>query len=275
MKLPITLGILMSTIGLTTENKENDVNTHSEHAAQYGEHHSGHEHQHKQSASQLMVASDPAEPVAGSPVTLRLMIHQADGSMVKDFDVVHEEKVHLVIVREGLDYFDHVHPNVDANGNLSLTHTFPVAGKYRLFADYAPKGGQHATATGSLSIGGKSEPAPKLSPNAPGEIESDGVVAAVSASSLKSGAPTRMTFALSDKSGNPVRLEKYMGELGHLMFVGVSSGEYVHVHPLGGDASKGLVEFQAHFTKPGLYKGWGQFKHDDRVRVIPLVVKVE
>jgi hypothetical protein len=275
MKLLLTLGILMSTIGVTTENKETDMNAHTQHAAHHGRQHSGHEHQHQQSGSQLMVATEPAEPVAGGPVTLRLMIHQADGTMVKDFEVVHEEKVHLIVVREGLDYFEHVHPKVDANGTLSITHRFPVGGKYRLFADYAPKGGEHATATGSLSLGGKSNPAPKLSPNAPGEIAADDVVATVSASSLKSGTPNRVTLALNDRSGDPVGLEKYMGELGHLMFVGVSSGEYVHVHPLGGDSGKGTVEFQAHFTKPGLYKGWGQFNHDGRVRVIPFVVKVE
>jgi hypothetical protein len=51
--------------------------------------------------------------------------------------------------------------------------------------------------------------------------------------------------------------------------------EYVHVHPLGGDAGQGSVEFEARFAKSGLYKGWGQFKHDGRVRVIPFVVKVE
>jgi hypothetical protein len=66
-----------------------------------------------------------------------------------------------------------------------------------------------------------------------------------------------------------------MGELGHLMFVGVGTGRYVHVHPGGGDAARGAVEFEAHFPEPGLYKGWGQFKRDGRVRVVPFVVKVE
>lgn len=65
-----------------------------------------------------------------------------------------------------------------------------------------------------------------------------------------------------------------MGELGHLMFVGSRSGRYVHVHPVGGDAAHGTVEFEAHFPESGLYKGWGQFKREGRVRVVPLVVEV-
>jgi hypothetical protein len=66
-----------------------------------------------------------------------------------------------------------------------------------------------------------------------------------------------------------------MGELGHLTFVGAGTGRYVHVHPAGGDAARGTVEFEAHFPEPGLYKGWGQFKRDGRVRVVPHVVRVE
>jgi len=69
-------------------------------------------------------------------------------------------------------------------------------------------------------------------------------------------------------------LEPYMGELGHLMFVS-AAGEYVHVHPAGGDAARDTVEFGAHFPGPGLYKGWGQFKRGGRVLVVPFVVKVE
>jgi hypothetical protein len=149
-----------------------------------------------------------------------------------------------------------------------------MGGKYRLFADYAPVGGEHATATGSLSVGGESAPAPELIPNAPGDVEADGVLASVLVSPLKSGSPARVTFVLKVPGRRPAGLEKYMGDLGHLMFISADSGEYVHVHPLGGEAAQGKVVFEAHFPKPGLYKGWGQFKHSGDVRVVPFVVKV-
>jgi hypothetical protein len=111
--------------------------------------------------------------------------------------------------------------------------------------------------------------------NAPGEVVADGVHATVAAAPLKAGSPARVTFALRGEQGEPVRLETYMGELGHLMFVGVGTGRYVHVHPAGGDAARGTVEFEAHFPEAGLYKGWGQFKRDGQVRVVPFVLKVE
>jgi hypothetical protein len=273
MKWLVTQGFLAIAIGCTTE-KEQDMNSHTQHDHHERHHDGGHHQQSGRAGSELMAITDPADLVAGRPVTLRLMIHAADGTMVKDFETIHEEKVHLVIVRDGLDHFAHIHPTVDANGNLTVAHTFPVGGKYRLFADYAPMGGEHATAAGTLSVGGKSETAPKLVEDAPGDIEADGILATVSASPLKTGLLVRVTFALKSQGGQPAGLESYMGELGHLMFIGANSDEYVHVHPLGGEAAQGTVEFEAHFPKPGLYKGWGQFKHSGDVRVVPFVVKV-
>jgi hypothetical protein len=238
-------------------------------------HQVGHEHQHNsQAGAELIVAMDPADPVAGRPVALRLMIHAADGTMVKDFEVVHNEKVHLAIVRDGLDNFAHIHPAVHAQGNLTVIHTFPTGGRYRLFADYTPIGGGHATARGSLSVGGESPPAPPITPDAPGVVAADGVRATISVAPLKAGKPNRVSFALRDEGGDLAGLEPYMGELGHLMFVS-ATGRYVHVHPAGGDAAQGMVEFEAHFPEPGLYKGWGQFKRSGQVRVLPFVLKVE
>ena len=279
----ITIGIVFFAIGCTDQPEENNMQTHTRQQHHHGAPAQGRPHAHHANAhrhgrgtgAELIVRTEPAAPTAGGPVTLRLMIHAADGTMVKNFQAVHEEKVHLVIVRDGLDHFAHVHPAIDANGHLTVAHTFPAGGAYRLFADYAPAGGGHATATGTLTVGGQSPPAPALTPNAPGEVRGDGLRATVAAAPLKAGAPARVTFALRDDRDRPAELEPYMGELGHLMFVGVAAGQYVHVHPAGGDAARGKVQFGAHFPHPDLYKGWGQFKHRGRVRVVPIVLEVE
>jgi hypothetical protein len=267
----ITIGIAVTLVGCGTRESERDMDTH------HGHHHGVRAHGHEESGdgAHLSVSTDPGEPVAGQPVTVRMMIHGADGTMVRRFDVSHEERVHLAIIREGLDHFAHLHPAVDAHGNLTVTHAFPAGGTYRLFADYTPAGGAHATATASLAVGGPSPVAPALIPDVPGEIATDGVRATVSAEAVEAGAPVRVAFALRSGTGEPVVLEPFMGEAGHLMFVGVDSWRYVHVHPVGADASRGTVEFEAHFAGPGLYKGWGQFRVDGRVRVVPVVLRVE
>ena len=276
MRTLVLFGVLLTPLGCSSKRKENDMKGHGQQGHQHGHRHGDHAHKHSpQATAKLVVATDPAELVAGRPVSLRLMIHSGEGTMVKDFDVMHEEKVHLLIVRDGLDHFAHVHPSVDSQGNLAIAHTFPAGGTYRLFADFTPAGGKHATAEGSISVDGKSSPAPRLVPNAPGEVEGDGLRATITAAPLKAGSPARVSFTLRDERGAAARLELYMGELGHLMFVGADTGLYVHVHPGDGDGASGSVTFEANLAKSGLYKGWGQFKRSGKVRVVPFVLKVE
>jgi hypothetical protein len=269
MRIFITLGLASIMLGCTTKSEEHTMQTHAQHEK--------HQHQHGalDTGSKLLVATDPMPPRAGDPITLRLMIHASDGTMVNDFDTVHEERVHLVIISEGLEHFAHLHPQVDKDGNLQVAYPFPAGGPYRLFADFAPRGGQPATATGSLSVDGQFVPTMAPGPNAPGEVEADGVHATITAGPLKAGSPAHISFTLRDNRGEPMTLEPYMGEAGHLMFVGIGTWRYIHVHPGGGDAEQGLVEFEAHFPESGVYKGWGQFKHDGAVKVVPFVIRVD
>lgn len=271
MKLFITLCVASLILGCKPKHEDPTMNR----GVPHGENHQSHEQRHNapETGASLIVATDPAPPDAGQQVNLRLMIHAANGEMVNDFGIIHEQKVHLAIISEGLEHFAHVHPEVDSTGNLSISHTFPAGGQYRLFADYAPTGGHPATATGSLSVRGHSQPQPSPIPNAPGDVEVDGVRATIAAGPTKAETPVRVSFKLRDDRGEPIKLETYMGELGHLMFVGIGTWRYVHVHPAGGVADQGFVEFEAHFPEPGLYKGWAQFKQNGTVKVIPFVLE--
>src|SRR5712691_7187527 len=139
----------------------------ADHKKQGGDEHAGH------GTAKLMVQTDPSPVESGKPVKLKLMIHDASGAMVKNFDVIHEEKVHLIIVRDGLDEFAHLHPAVDAAGNLTVTYTFPTGGKYRLYADHQPTGGKQATATAELKVTGATPPSPTLTADVPGKVKGD------------------------------------------------------------------------------------------------------
>ena len=273
MKRLLAIAFALSLFGCNSKTEEQAAKDAGHHGHDHGA--ASHQHGTPKAGARLMVTTDPASPVAGQPVTLDLMIHAADGTMVRQFDLVHEEKVHLAIISEGFGEFAHLHPSVDAKGNLSITHTFPAGGGYRLFADYKPAGGEHATATGLVSIGGVAPPASPLTPNAPGEIQADGVRASVAAGPVKAGVAVRLAFTLRAEDGSVLTLEPYMGESGHLMVVSVEDRRYVHVHPVGAEPARGAVEFEATFPTAGLYKGWGQFKHGGKVRVVPFVMKVE
>ncbi|MBI3519260.1 MAG: hypothetical protein HY062_07870 [Bacteroidetes bacterium] len=74
-------------------------------------------------------------------------------------DVVHEKKLHLIIASKDLAYFEHIHPEYQADGSYQIKvlpkgkpytigkgHNetrFDYGGEYLLFADYAPASGNH------------------------------------------------------------------------------------------------------------------------------------
>ena len=233
-------------------------------------------HNKKQAVSKLMVQTDPAKPVAGKPTTLKIMIHGADGEMVKNFEVVHEQKVHLILVRDGLDQFAHIHPEVDSAGNATVSYTFPTGGTYWLYADHKPTGKEQTTATAQVKIEGDIPPIPALTPDVSGEIAGDGLRAKVAIEGAKGGGEATITFDLTDSTGQPVKdLQPYMGAMGHLVVLSSDGKQYVHAHPADAKTGKSSrVVFMAHIMEPGLYKGWGQFRRLDTVRVVPFVFKV-
>jgi hypothetical protein len=230
--------------------------------------HAGH-HDHASGRSgpdQLVVRTEPAVARPGEPVTLHLMIHTADGGLVKDFATVHDQKVHLIVVRDGLDEFTHLHPDVDARGNLTVTHTFPRPGTYRLFADYQPVGQGHAVAAAEVRVEGTPVPAAPLIPDAPGHVTGEGLTAEVVVG--RRGQETEFRFNVTTGGRVVSDLQPHMGGLGHLILLSADGTKYVHVHPVGGE-----LAFRAH-APAGLYKGWLQVRRSGRTHTIPFVVHI-
>jgi hypothetical protein len=226
--------------------------------------------------STLMVSTDPAKVNPGELVTLHLMIHDATGAMIKEFETLHEKPLHLMIVRDGLDRFAHIHPAVDPTGNITATFAFPTAGEYRLYADYKPKGMGQATAISEVHVAGIAPARPELVANTPGQVVADGLVASIDFENATAGRAVRIAFTLSDEAGEPiVNLQQYLGARGHLVILSADGMQYVHAHPLEKKSSDGAVEFEAHFPQPGIYKAWGQFQFSERVHDVPFVVEVK
>ena len=221
-----------------------------------------------------MLEATPSQPTAGVPIDLRLMLHDASGEMIEKFEPTHEKLAHLIIVRDGLDEFAHLHPKVDARGGMTQTHTFPTPGTYHVFLDYKAAGQSPATARTRLVVDGAAPEAPKLVSDVPGTIQGDVIQARVSMRGAKSGAQI-VTFEVEELDGSPITdLEPYLGAMGHLVVISADASQYVHAHPLEQRVASDGVEFEVHFSRPGLYKAWGQFQRDGMVLKIPVVMQV-
>ena len=234
----------------------------------------GHKSMKMPTSRKLLVNSAPSQPQAGSATKLVLQIQDDDGTPIKSFDLLHEKLVHLIVVREGLDEFAHLHPEVDASGMITTEFAFPKSGKYRLFADHQPQGKSPGLAAGELVVAGDDEPAVALVPNASNEVAVGAIKAHVAFT--PGDQETSVRFHFVDADGKAVGdLQPYLAAMGHLVIISSAGREYVHAHPLSESktAPDGVVEFAAHFPKPGIYKAWGQFQRDGSVFTVPFVME--
>lgn len=235
---------------------------------------------------ELLIGARPSTPVAGEKTRLTFTVRdRAANSAVTQFDVAHEKLIHLMIIREDLGVFSHEHPELGSNGEFALEYVFPTDGRYRLFADIAPKGrgSQVVYSEVNVKAGKKGASVPKFvlgGPMPPPASVANGMKAElVFASALESGAQNLVTLKVVDAtSGAPVtNLQPYLGAMGHMVLVHQDGTTYVHSHPddaVAGVGKDGSVPFLARFAKAGWYRCWAQVQRGGQVATFSFSVQV-
>ncbi len=235
--------------------------------------HSAHTANFDPTAMYVALSTDPATIEPGQPVHLSLRLTDGYGAPVSELKVVHEKKLHLIMVREGLDVFAHLHPESEGEGLFGITVVFPVPGTYVLYADFTPEGGQGATIRNELRVEGAPPAAPGLEAHVPGRTQTSELLADIGIQETQNA--HRVSFSLMDLGGAPITdLEPYLGAMGHLVIISSDGFNYVHAHPLDTGQSN-EVAFEVHFPTPGVYKGWGQFQRAGQVMNVPFVVRID
>src|SRR3954470_20057988 len=97
----------------------------------------------------------------GESEQLRFRIVNAENQTVRDFDVEHTKRMHLIVVRRDLTGFQHLHPVQAGDGTWSVSLRLDAAGSYRVFADFSHDD-QPTTLASDLRVDGESvlEPLP-------------------------------------------------------------------------------------------------------------------
>ncbi len=229
----------------------------------------------------LVLNTTPAVVTSGINTELRVNIRrQSDGAIVKDFDTVHERKIHLMIVRKDLAVFSHEHPELDADGNFKLSFTFQTGGEYQIFADSAPKGAGAVVVSTGIKVNGPAgnAVARSLEVNLSDVVDGVNVRLQNPLTSLKSGRTLALNFSLRDSNGaNITNVEPWLGAAAHLILVHQDALTFVHSHPdetSPNNGKNGMLTFNARFPKPGIYRGWLQFQREGKVSTGVITVKV-
>ncbi|MEW6056399.1 MAG: DUF2231 domain-containing protein [Bdellovibrionota bacterium] len=188
------------------------------------------------------------------------------GGVVNDIAVVHEHPMHLIVVSDDLRFFDHVHPERQANGSFKIDYWFPKGGKFIFFADITPQGEgsqvfripvtvEEIRTPASINEGGEEPSSSRISQAGGREFlaQSSGLTLLPrqrpsDAWTRKSNAPylsrlilqprklvserhAHLAFELS-QNGKPVTdLKPYIGALGHCVIISEDTQVFLHSHP--------------------------------------------
>jgi hypothetical protein len=192
------------------------------------------------------------------------------GATVRDFDVEHTKRMHLVLARRDLTGFQHVHPEQRSDGTWEARVRVPDAGSYRLFADFS-RGGEPQTLATDLRVDGRADlralPAP-----APAAVSDGGYDVALASGPARPGEEAELRFRVS-RGGEPVRTEAYLGAGGHLVALREGDLAFLHVHPTEG-AGSDEIAFASTFPTRGRYRLFLQFQHGGEVQTVAFTQEV-
>ena len=226
----------------------------------------------------LRLAIDDPELRRGRTETVGFRIVEESGRTVRDFDVEHTKRMHVIVARRDLGGFQHLHPQQAADGSWTLALKLDDAGSYRLFADFSHDGEQTTLAT-DLRVDGAADLRPLPAP-APTAVSDGGYGVRLDAGRVRPGEEADLRFTVS-RDGRPVATEPYLGAGGHLVALREGDLAFLHVHPTDGGHAEAEGErdaagigFAATFPTEGRYRLFLQFKHEGAVQTVAFTQEV-
>lgn len=213
--------------------------------------------------------AEPAPPAASgwrlrlleeSPLTLRV---EARGRAVRDFDTLHERRMHVIVVRNDLATFRHLHP--EQTGATWRTPTRLPAGAYTVFADFQSQG-RRAVVSAPLTVPGRWRAA-RL-PAAETVAQAGPYDVELEAEDADAGMPAMLSFRVR-RGGEEVAVDPYLGARGHLVIVREGDVAYLHTH-----AEEDELDFETTFPSEGRYRAFLQFSSGGEVLTAAFTIEL-
>jgi hypothetical protein len=202
----------------------------------------------------LKLAPTTAAPGRRFNVAFRVVDRR--GRTVRDFDVEHTKRMHVIVVRRDMTGFQHLHPTQRAGGTWSVPVTLRDAGSYRVFTDFSNTGKAYTLAddvTVDGTVRSQHLPAPARTATV------DGLKVTLTEGATKARSESELAFNVT-RHGKRVVVQDYLGAKGHLVALRQGDLAFLHVHP-----DENSLRFMADFATAGKYRLFLQFKTDGRL----------
>ncbi|MEJ7875879.1 MAG: hypothetical protein WKF62_04390, partial [Solirubrobacterales bacterium] len=228
----------------------------------------------------LAVVADPYRLVPeattherGRVSPYRFKVVADDGETVHDFDIEHERRMHLIVVRRDFASFQHLHPEQVSDGSWQTDLELNEGGVYRVFADFAT-GGRSLTLATDLFVAGAFDPVPLAAPEASAEV-GGGYEVTLDSAAPSSGSTNPARFTVSRDGRKLDSVEPYLGADGHLVALREHDQAFLHTHPQGEPGGPGPISFAVEYPSAGRYRLFLQFKHRGEVRTAAFTEEVD
>lgn len=226
----------------------------------------------EKSQYEVKVAADPQNVEAGKPTNLSIAISEHGKNV--PLEVVHEMKMHLLVVNEELTWFDHIHPQEQADGSYNVSESFPAAGKYLLFIDYKPSSGQADVNMQKIDVKGTSvAQTTELKTNLVSTVDGY-TLTLLNGEYFETNRSQGLQFSV-EKDGKQLQekdMQKYLGANAHIVMISKADKDFLHIHPISDNRFP--IYAETLIKKAGLYRMWVQFKINDVLHTADLTITV-
>ncbi|WP_404469373.1 hypothetical protein [Sutcliffiella horikoshii] len=246
------------------EEKHGEEEEHGEHEEE-GHDGGGHDEHgdHEGESSSSEVQADVK--LEGEEMTITLT--DLDGNQMDELEVNHEKLMHLIVISEDLEVFKHLHPEKVSAGVFTANANLEE-GMYQAFVDIKPSELEYVNEAHPVMVGehgGHEDEHVHLEPETEWTKEQGDYSVTLDVNNFSVKENVVLSFEI--EGAEP---EDYLGALGHVVVVDEGLDEFIHVHPREGEKPV----FEAHFSKPGMYKLWAEFKLDGKVYAFPYVLEI-
>ena len=220
-----------------------------------------------------MLVEEPGTPIvpcpsAGCHATSTFHLTAPDGSTVTAFDWVHGAFLHVVLVSPDLTRFEHVHPEVQADGTWVLTA--PDDNEWHVVFESTPTGaGDPVIVTSHFAAKDPAATAPDADLPA---LNSTATVTAADGTRLVVDLRTTDTglqFTVTTSTGSPAEgLEAYLEQPAHLVAFRVDDLAYAHIHPTS-EIGDPVITYMGALPADTTYRLFLQFSYLGEVLTVP------
>lgn len=206
----------------------------------------------------FIVLFDHPPLVAGRGAELSFTLRDSStGNAVTDVEIMHERPMHVILVRDDLKHFDHIHPQQDGE-RWVVPYTFTAGGHYRIWIDFMKKM-QHVVDF-DVDVTGPDAGEPDRLQGLRVEMERKGKI---------------FQFVVKDADNSSVPVtDSFLGAAAHLVTIDSTLEDFGHAHDdqMDGDS---LFMFTPTFSRPGLHAAWVQFSVDGQERTAAFSFSVD